>query len=153
MRKTLVLACCSLFFLMSIILYGIEESQIERADKQEVKGRFGVYKIHVPCNRWNNLMVAFHISPPLDVKLLDQPYESGVAMIQYGDDPSGYSIDLTEIGGYYSSGGLRLQPVIYLPSRFFRICSKHTVVMTIEDLGIDLGKHQVLLYVMKDGRP
>ncbi len=141
------------FLATTIILIKYETWGINRFEQHEIKTVRGAYEVKVPCNRFHNLMLAFHITPPLPISASsDGPYTNGQINIKHSDLRPDINIDLKDRGGFFS-GGLWKQSIMFLPAQFFRLCSKTTMTVTIEGLDIDLEKHEVQLYFMKDGRP
>lgn len=141
-------------FLATTIMFSKYETwEINRFEQHEIKTVRGVYELEVPCNRFHNLMLAFHITPPLPISASnDGPYTNGKINIKHSDLRADINVDLKDRGGFFS-GGLWKQSIMFLPAHFFRLCSKTTMTVTIKELDIDLEKHEVHLYFMKDGRP
>lgn len=141
------------FIALIVVLVKFGSWSIERFERHEITASDDIYQFDVPCNRFHGLMLAFHITPPLPIKSSSKkPYTTGTVTISYSDNRLGNIINLAERGGSFS-GGLWKQSIILLPSKFFRLCRKSTMTVEIKDLDIDLSKHRVQLYIMKDGRP
>lgn len=140
------------FLTTTVALVKHETWKINQFERHEIKMAKGTYELKVPCNRFHNLMLAFHITPPLPFEPLSRPYTHGKINIKYSNLRPDINIDLKDRGGFFS-GGLWKQSIMFLPAQFFRLCSKTTMTVTIEGLDIDLEKHEVQLYFMKDGRP